>query len=74
MVTPLSLAVGVRDWDFVEGLLENGADAEAHRQAFTSRGDQYVYGHAPDAAEEARNRFEELVEKVESKRQLGNAS
>jgi hypothetical protein len=31
MVTSLSLAVGVRDWDFVEWLLENGADAEAHR-------------------------------------------
>ncbi|KAH8907953.1 hypothetical protein BR93DRAFT_958473 [Coniochaeta sp. PMI_546] len=74
MVTPLSLAVGVRDWDFVEWLLENGADAEAHRQAFTPRDDCYVYGHAPDAAEEARNRFEEVVEKVESKRQLGNAS
>lgn len=74
MVTPLSLAVGVRDWDFVEWLLENGADAEAHRQAFTPWDDCYVYGHAPDAAEEASNRFEEVVEKVESKRQLGNAS
>ncbi|OIW26973.1 hypothetical protein CONLIGDRAFT_672417 [Coniochaeta ligniaria NRRL 30616] len=75
MATPLSLAVGVRDWDFVEWLLENGADAEAHRQAFTPTYDCRVYGHhAPDAAEEARSRFEELVEKVESKRQLGNAS
>jgi len=44
MVTPLSLAVGVHDWDFVKWLLENGADAEAHRQAFTPGDDRYVTG------------------------------
>ena len=33
MVTLLSLAIGVRDRDFIEWLLENGAGAEAQRQS-----------------------------------------
>ncbi|KAJ9165526.1 hypothetical protein NKR19_g359 [Coniochaeta hoffmannii] len=72
---PPSAAAAAPDparFQFANHLVRRGVGVNAFGNAYVFF---RVQAHdVPDAAEEVRNRFEKLVKKVESKRQLGDAS
>ncbi|KAK6853086.1 hypothetical protein PG995_009898 [Apiospora arundinis] len=67
--TPLSHAVGCRDWDFVEWLLENGADPNACNGRAFDKHDEMIYGlTSGNSLDKNPMCLSDLIQKVKDKK------